>query len=232
MPMGFVYVLINPANPGLVKIGLTVNTSEERSSELYATGVPKKFQVVYDELVSDCSLVEMLMHQRFDKYRCTKGREFFEIPIKIAVKALIEIARPFLVPDATLKTRCEILPKLRAKFRRCIRRSLTSVAVIHLPDLYIIEFRHRPTKGHHDQLLERVDLEFISGIETSFPNGTDVRENASDFVKQLSLAKLLVISESLLSDEGRQRAIEDYNSGLPPELLAVELKPAPPSTPR
>ena len=45
---GYVYVLINPSMEGLVKIGMTTSTPEERVTELSsATGVPSKFILVY-----------------------------------------------------------------------------------------------------------------------------------------------------------------------------------------
>ena len=118
MPMGFVYILFNLANPGKVKIGHTIGTSDERARELYTTGVADSFHVVYDELVSDCALVEGMMHKRFAKFRNNKKREFFDIAIKTAVKALSEVAKPFLLPESALTIRCEILPKLKKNLCR------------------------------------------------------------------------------------------------------------------
>jgi hypothetical protein len=62
MREGFVYILMNPSMPGLVKIGLTEDTAEARAASLSsASGVPTRFTVVYDELVSDCCQVEARM---------------------------------------------------------------------------------------------------------------------------------------------------------------------------
>ena len=69
-------------------------------------------------------------------------------------------------------------------------------------------------------MVERVDLEFIADIEKTFPRDRDVRVNATAFVTNLDLATLLVIAESLFSEEGREMAISDFNKGLPPKLLA------------
>lgn len=87
MPMGFVYILFNPEKPTKVKIGLTIGTAEQRAKELYTTGVSEKFYVVYDELVRDCALVERKMHERFAEFRHNAGREFFDVPMKMAVRA-------------------------------------------------------------------------------------------------------------------------------------------------
>lgn len=40
---GFVYVLSNPAMPGLVKIGQTTNEITSRMNELNTTSVPSQF---------------------------------------------------------------------------------------------------------------------------------------------------------------------------------------------
>lgn len=228
MPMGFVYILFNPSNPGKVKIGLTIGRPEKRAKKLYTTGVAESFHVVYDELVSDCSLVEAKMHERFAAFRKNKKREFFDIPIKTAVKALAEMAKPYLLPETALTTRCEILPKLKSKFPKCLSSDLTSVSVVQLPDLNLLELRRKPSNDQHEELVERVDLEFIAGIEESFPAGTDVRNNAAAFVKALSLATLLVISEALFSDTGLQQAIADYNNGVPADSLIEPIEVDPP----
>jgi len=45
---GIVYVLINPAMPGLIKIGRTNQEDVKyRMSQLYTTGVPLPFECVY-----------------------------------------------------------------------------------------------------------------------------------------------------------------------------------------
>src|SRR5271166_914572 len=136
MPMGFVYVLFNPTITGMVKIGLSTDSSEARARDLYttATGVADRFHVVYDELVSDCELVEYKMHTRFAELRHNSRREFFVMPIKTAVRALREEAAPYLVPDSALKNRCEILAMLNKKFPKYLARDLSSVAVIQLAD--------------------------------------------------------------------------------------------------
>ena len=80
--------------------------------------------------------------------------------------------------------------------------------------------RRRASRDRHDELVQRVDLEFIADIEKTFPRDRDVRVNATAFVTNLDLATLLVIAELLFSEEGREMAISDFNKGLPPKLLA------------
>jgi hypothetical protein len=50
---GYVYVLINPAFPDLVKIGRTTKDPKIRAAELSATGTPDKFVVAHQILVKD-----------------------------------------------------------------------------------------------------------------------------------------------------------------------------------
>src|SRR6185312_6931432 len=77
--------------------------------DLRTTGVPTKFLVVYDELVSDCGLVESKMHARFANFREVGDREFFRMPVKLAVRPLREEAAPYLLPE---------LAQLPARLRR------------------------------------------------------------------------------------------------------------------
>ncbi len=243
MAMGFVYVLVNPSMPELVKIGLTICTSRERANELHTTGVPTQFQVVHDELVIDCELIESRMHARFADSRVAKNREFFRMPVEDAVAALREVAAPLKLPLSALKNRCEIRPKLNRKFSKYIASGLTSVAVIQITDsdviarfqlptepgeeppdspkqLIFLQTRKRLTAGEADFIEVQEDLSFISGIERDFPPDRDIKENAAAFVEHVNLATLLVIAESLFTPTGREEAIADYNQGLPSDLLA------------
>ena len=53
MSEGIVYVLTNPAMPGMVKIGRTGRQVEARLSDLYSTGVPLPFECEYAARVKD-----------------------------------------------------------------------------------------------------------------------------------------------------------------------------------
>ena len=58
---GVIYILSNPAMPGLVKIGKTTNLDDNMSS-LYSTGVPVPFHCVYAKRVQNYSEVEKKLH--------------------------------------------------------------------------------------------------------------------------------------------------------------------------
>jgi len=90
---GYVYVLINPAMEGLVKIGRTERDPHERAKELsVATGVPTPFFVAYDSFFEDCVGAEQFIHATLELkgYRLTNNKEFFNCPPNEAIKTVVE----------------------------------------------------------------------------------------------------------------------------------------------
>jgi len=90
---GYVYVLMNPSMPNLVKIGKTTRDPEERAKELSSTtGVPTPFTVVYDGYFQSCTKAEQHIHLVLEEkgFRVSMNREFFEIPIKDAIDAVMQ----------------------------------------------------------------------------------------------------------------------------------------------
>lgn len=83
-----VYVLINEAMPGYVKIGLTNGSLEERIRSLDTTSVPLPFECFYAARVSDCRKVEKLLHDAFGDHRVRSNREFFEVSPERVVSAI------------------------------------------------------------------------------------------------------------------------------------------------
>ncbi len=89
--VGFLYVLANSAMPGVVKVGKTTRSPEERSGELSGvTGLPTPFIVVYEQLFADCSAAESFVHVYLEQqgYRVANNREFFNAPVNTVVKAI------------------------------------------------------------------------------------------------------------------------------------------------
>jgi len=75
-----VYVLTNPAMPGLVKIGRTDNQgANNRIGQLYTTGVPVPFTLEYACNVMNPDEVERALHIAFAPQRINPKREFFQI---------------------------------------------------------------------------------------------------------------------------------------------------------
>jgi len=84
-----IYILVNEAMPGYVKIGKTTNNLEQRVRDLSAsTSVPLPFTVFYACSVKDANFVEHQLHDAFDNNRVNSRREFFQIAPERVVAAL------------------------------------------------------------------------------------------------------------------------------------------------
>jgi hypothetical protein len=98
---GWIYALINPAHPHVLKIGMTEKEPKERVKELYGTGVLSPFALVHAERVSDASAAEAFIHQCFDARRVNPNREFFAVSADEAITTMKEAARRFSPTSAT-----------------------------------------------------------------------------------------------------------------------------------
>jgi hypothetical protein len=98
---GIVYILTNPAMPGLVKIGKTTNEIYNRLNDLNTTGVPFPFDCLYACEVDDCGLVETSLHKTFYPYRVNPKREFFEIDPEQAIVILRLFSKKDITPVVT-----------------------------------------------------------------------------------------------------------------------------------
>lgn len=82
-----IYVLINEAMPGYVKIGRTTNL-EQRIRSLDTTSVPLPFECFYACTVTNALFVEKQLHDAFLDHRVRSSREFFEISPERVISAL------------------------------------------------------------------------------------------------------------------------------------------------
>lgn len=86
---GIIYILINEAMPGYVKIGRTSSNLEQRIRDLSAsTSIPFPFTCFYAYTVKDAQFVEHQLHDAFDNNRINPNREFFQIAPERVVSAL------------------------------------------------------------------------------------------------------------------------------------------------
>jgi hypothetical protein len=74
----------NPSMPGLVKIGRTTRSVEQRANELWQTGVPTPFVVEFSILSPDCEGMELRAHEFFHESRVDGSREFFRVSPGVA----------------------------------------------------------------------------------------------------------------------------------------------------
>jgi hypothetical protein len=105
---GEIYVLVNQAMPGLVKVGKTRVESARRASQLSGpTGIPEHFEVVRIYEVLDVDAAERFAHAVLERTngRPNDRREFFLGPaekiVEILNQALLRYAAPAIdLPEA------------------------------------------------------------------------------------------------------------------------------------
>ncbi len=93
-----VYILINQAMPGFIKIGRTGNL-EQRIRSLDTTSIPLPFECFFAARVQNATFVENKLHDAFGDHRIRASREFFKLSPERAVAAL-QLA---LIEDVTPK---------------------------------------------------------------------------------------------------------------------------------
>lgn len=87
---GWIYVLVNPALEGLVKIGFSTKDPALRVRELSTTGVPRSYEIAFDALVDNPREIEQRAHSRLKDVHDSK--EFFRTTPFVAVQTIREIA--------------------------------------------------------------------------------------------------------------------------------------------
>lgn len=96
----YIYVLTNPSMPGLLKIGRTTTHPTQRRVELQSTGVAKPFQLEFSAIVDDSKSRERDIHIALRKYRVERNREFFELPLRSAIKLMLPVLGEYEVDSA------------------------------------------------------------------------------------------------------------------------------------
>lgn len=140
-----VYVLTNEAMEGLVKIGFTTTSVEQRIKELDQTGVPLPFQCFYAAEVANCKTVEKHLHIIFSDKRIRPNREFFRTDPN-QVKAAIQLAelkevtpRNDVVVDETDKR------AIKEAVARSDRRSPLKFSNLQIPVGAVLSFVKDPS---------------------------------------------------------------------------------------
>lgn len=98
---GEIYVLVNPAMPGLVKVGKTRSESARRASQLSgATGIPEHFKVFRIYEVLDVDAAELFAHKVLERTngRPNDHREFFLGPADKVVEILDQALLRYVPP--------------------------------------------------------------------------------------------------------------------------------------
>lgn len=132
-----VYVLSNPAMPGLVKIGKTTQLEvEDRMKQLYGTGVPVPFDCVFACQVKDASEVEKALHFAFGNVRINPNREFFRIEAErvVAVLKLLKVEDITVQFEAKLEAEVTSADKQSAENMKNLKRPKMNFHELGIPN--------------------------------------------------------------------------------------------------
>ena len=78
---GFVYVMVNPRAPQLVRVGKTDRPPDDEARQA-------KLQLRDAGYFSDCAVAEGFCHDYLETFHSGNDPEVFEVPVEIALKAL------------------------------------------------------------------------------------------------------------------------------------------------
>ena len=127
-----IYVLTNPAMPGLVKIGKTTQQEVDgRMKQLYGTGVPVPFDCAFACQVKDAYEVEKALHFAFGNTRINPNREFF----KIEAERVVSVLKLLKVEDIT----AEFEEKIESKVDQVDKQSAQNLKDIKRPRMDFYE---------------------------------------------------------------------------------------------
>ncbi|MBD8049076.1 GIY-YIG nuclease family protein [Limnohabitans radicicola] len=139
-----VYVLTNPAMPGLIKIGMTTQMEvEARMKQLYSTGVPVPYDCAFACQVKDASEVERALHYAFGKDRINPNREFFRIEADrvIAVLKLLQVEDITDAVEKTIEADTDAADKQSAEVMKEARRPRMNFHELGIPSGSVLVFK-------------------------------------------------------------------------------------------
>ena len=205
--IGHVYVMLNPAMPGVVKIGRTRGQTKARARQLHSTGVPKEFVVLWQELVHDSDEVEKEIHERFKTSRVNSRREFFEVEPQEAIQTLMEVARFYHFDLSAKSPRVPIFEELKAKFGSDLRPDIMAVNVAEadLGAMFLEVVRVPADLKTKKQYIDYVDLDVLGDRFTFYQSLESVAKKVVD----LDASSIAMVTD-LLKEEVARRLWEEH----------------------
>ena len=92
----WVYILSNPTSPGLLKIGYTKQTPEERAKQISsATGVALPYKVEWAYKCFNGETVEREVHHKLKTQRVNNNKEFLQVSLDEAKEVINLIGNKF-----------------------------------------------------------------------------------------------------------------------------------------
>lgn len=135
-----VYVLINEAMPGYVKIGRT-NDINRRLNDLDWTNIPLPFECFFAARVTDPAFVEAQLLEAFGDHRVRARREFFRITPERIVAAL----RLAALEDVTPRGDLAVAEPVRLDLEEArARRSAFNFSMVNVPEGSVLTFTRDP----------------------------------------------------------------------------------------
>ncbi len=147
-----VYVLTNPAMPGLVKIGKTTQLEvDDRMRQLYGTGVPVPFDCAFACQVRDASEVEKALHFAFGAARINPNREFFRTEPErvVAILKLLKVDDITLQFEASIESDVTAADRQSAQTLKEARRPRMNFHELGIPDGSVLVSRD----GQHQAIV-------------------------------------------------------------------------------
>jgi len=166
-----VYVLTNPAMPGLVKIGKTTQLEvEDRMKQLYGTGVPVPFDCAFACQVKDATEVERALHFAFGNSRVNPNREFFRIESErvIAVLKLLKVDEITAQFERQIESDTDVVDMQSAANLKETRRPKMNFVQLGIPVGSVLQFKNGGTEV---RVLSEKKVEF-NGEECSLTAAT------------------------------------------------------------
>jgi hypothetical protein len=180
MMEGFVYVMSNPAMPGLVKIGMTAKMPHLRAQEISAhEGLPQQMQLEYYALVAGAPrVVEQAVHKYLATARA--GKEWFRCESSVAIAAIKQVAALKLQHERFVNAERDAAD---LEFRRQQQLAVQKQAKIDA---------ERSAQELHDQTLDRLladfaNLEPLASI--ALKSHTSLMRGAADVINPVTWAK-------------------------------------------
>lgn len=214
MSSGFIYIMINDSYNGLIKIGKTTISAEERAKQLSReSGVPTAFRVAYELYVDDCDAAEKKIHNNLNEYRINPNREFFKYPLYKAIDLIQMLNSPQIKGEEKYEA-LDILSELKEKFKDYINPKIISARIYQTEDTVYFEqtvYKYGKEGFVKDQLITRTDLSFISEGrgEDMFNFSYTVKENAQKFIL-LDSYSIINCFDDLFTEEATQKVAEKY----------------------
>ncbi|MBV7533037.1 GIY-YIG nuclease family protein [Chitinophaga sp. sic0106] len=224
--------------PGLIKIGFTKRSPEQRRRELsQPSGIPIEFEIAYEIFSSDILKLEKSVHSELEHTRLNSNREFFCIELNEAITIIRHKADEQRL-EAAFKSNginelfdsyeaIEILGRLKEKFGEMIRMNILSARIYQTKQHCYHEVTQQ--KGFHskgsfiltdDLVINRSNLNFIGDFDDTkeeeeaviymFDPTNPVTYNARIFVDEMDPYSIIMCGDDLFTPAAIEEICEKH----------------------